>query len=157
MAEIEIGPLTDRLSDDEINELARQMDKLGAPTLPHADDSAVASVGDNLDDDVLSEFYERLEVHDAAAEIYLPIEFDGSVEVAELRVASTPVLLEVLEELKDELDIDHQAEEDEEEEEEEELDDDRRILEGQLRQVWKLFYNGAVAAMERKLPLHIKA
>jgi hypothetical protein len=66
------------------------------------------------------------------------------------------VLLEVLEELKDELDIDAQAEEDEEEADDE-LDDDRRILEGQLRQVWKLFYSGAVAAMERKLPLHIKA
>jgi hypothetical protein len=153
MAEIEIGPLSDRLSDEEIAELSRQMEKLGAPQLPHADDAAAAPVGD-LDDEVLSEFFDRLEVHDAAAEIYLPVEFEGGVEVAELRVGSTSVLLDVLEELKDELDID---EDEDEEDEEDEEDDDRRILDAQLRQAWKLFYDGATAAMERKLPLHIKA
>jgi hypothetical protein len=153
MAEIEIGPLTDRLSDDEIAELTARMEKLGAPRLPHADDGQVASVGDGLDDNVLSEFFDRLEGHDAAAEIYLPVEFDGSLEVAELRVASTPVLLDVLEELKDELD----SEADEAEEEDEDAyEDDRKILTAQLRQAWKLFYQGAQAAMERHLPLHVK-
>jgi hypothetical protein len=154
MAEIVIGPLTDRLSDDEIAELARQMEKLGAPTLPHADDSAVAAVGDTFDDDVLSEFFDRLEVHDAAAEIYLPIEFDGTCEVADLRVASMPLLIDVLEEIKDELDVEEEEDEDEEAEDE---DDDRRLLDVQLRQVWKLFYKGAQAAMERKMPLHVKS
>jgi hypothetical protein len=153
MAEIEIGPLTDRLSDDEIAELARVMEKLGAPQIPRADDTHAAPVGDAFDDDVLSEFFDRLEVHDAAAEIYLPVEFDGAVEVAEMRVASAPVLIDVLEEIKDELDID---EDEDDEEDEEEFDDDRRILEAQLRQVWKLFYTGAQAAVERRMPLHIK-
>jgi hypothetical protein len=61
----------------------------------------------------------------------------------------------VLDEIKDELDIDQ--EEADEDEEDDDFDDDRRILDGQLRQVWKLFYDGAVAAMERKLPLHVKS
>lgn len=152
MAEIEIGPLTDRLSDEEIAELAKQMEKLGAPQLPRGDSSDVATVSDSVDDDALNEFQERLDAHDMAAEIYLPIEFEGSVEVAGMRVASASVLIDVLEEVKDELDVD--AEEDEEDDE---IDDDRRILETQLRQLCRLFLDGAQAAMERKLPLHIKS
>ncbi len=155
MAEIEIGPLTDRLSDEEIAELARQMEKLGAPQLPRADEAGAAAFNDVIDDDALSEFQDRLEVHDLAAEIYLPIEFDDSVEVAGMRVASASVLLDVLEEIKDELGIDEE-DDDEDEDDEADFDDDRRILEAQLKQVWKLFYTGAQASMERKLPLHVK-
>jgi hypothetical protein len=155
MAEIEIGPLTDRLSDEEIADLASQMEKLGAPQLPHADEAQVATVADGVDNNTLSEFFERLDTHDAAAEIYLPIEFDGCLEVAGMRVASASVLVDVLEELRDELDIDEEDEEEDDGDDEEE-DEDSRILEGQLRQVWKLFYGGAQAALERRLPLHVK-
>lgn len=157
MAEIEIGPLSDRLGDDEIAELAKQMEKLGAGQLPHADESHASTVGDALDDDVLTELFDRLEASDAAAEIYLPVEFDGTIEVAGLRVASAPVLIDVLEELKDELDIDEEEDEDDEDEDDEDFDEDRAAMAGQLRQAWKLFYSGAQAATERKLPLHVKA
>ncbi len=152
MAEIEIGPLTDRLSDDEIVELAKHMEKLGAPQLPRADHTEVATLGDNIDEDALIEFYDRLDVHDMAAEIYLPIEFDGVIEVGGLRVASAAVLVDILEEVKDELDVD--AEEDDEEDEEH---DDRRAVELQMRHLWKLFTDGAAASIDRKLPLHIKS
>lgn len=155
MAEIEIGPLTDRLSDEEIAELARQMERLGAPQIPRADDaSEVATLGDNLDDDALTEFYERLDMHDMAAEIYLPVEFEGCVEVAGMRVASAALLLEVLEEVKDELDVD--ADEDADEDEDD-ADDDRKILESQLRHLCRLFVSGAQTALERKQPLHVKS
>lgn len=152
MAEIEIGPLTDRLDDDQIAELAAQLEKHGAPQLPRGDESNQAPVGDGIDSSALSEFMDRLEGHDIAADIYLPIEFDGTFEVAELRVGSVTLLLEILEELKDELD-----DEEEELEDEESYDDDQRILAQQLRQAWKLFYNGANAAIERHLPLHVRS
>jgi hypothetical protein len=152
MADIEIGPLTDRLGDDEIAELKTRMEKMGAPKLPDGDDKEVASVGDGLDDDVLVEFLDRLDGHDVAAEIYLPVEFEGSIEVADLRVGSGPALLEVLEELKDEL-----TSESEEEDEEEDEDEDRRIHGRELRRAWKLFYEGAQAAIDKQLPLHIRA
>ncbi len=157
MAEIEIGPLTDRLSDEEITDLASEMEKLGAPPLPHADDTAAAAVGGGLDDSVLGEFFDLLEIHDVAAEIYLPVEFEGAVEVAHLRVASAPVLLEVLDEIKDDLEIDEDdADEPDDVDADADADADRRLLEAQLRQVWKLFYSGAQVAMERHLPLHVK-
>jgi hypothetical protein len=151
MAELEIGPLTDRLSDEEIAELAAHMERVGAPQLPRADDTQVASVGDGIDDGVLAEFLDRLESQDAAAEIYLPVEFEGNFEVADLRVASAQFLIDVLEELKDELDS-----EEEELDEDEGYDDDRKILSEQLRQAWKLFHSAAQAAIERHLPLHVK-
>jgi len=156
MAEIELGPLTDRLSDDEIAELARQMEKLGAGQMPSTDDPTATALGDSLDDDVLSEFLDRLEASDAAAEIYLPLEFDDVLEVAGLRIASAPVLIDVLEEIKDELDIDEDEDEDEEEDDDD-VDEERERLVAHLRQAWKVFYATAQAAVDRKLPLHVKA
>jgi hypothetical protein len=152
MAEIEIGPLTDRLSDEEIAELAAQLERQGASQLPKSDDKESSNVGEGLDDNVLSEFFDRLESQDAAAEIYLPVELEGNLEVAGMRVASLHHLLEVLEELKDELDS-----EQEELEDDDAYDDDQKILAEQLREAWKLFYSGAQAALERHLPLHVKS
>ncbi len=153
MAEIEIGPLSDRLSEDEINELRGALDRIGAPALPQSDESHARPVGD-VDDEVLTEFLDRLEAHDAACEVYLPVEFDGRVEVADLRVGSAMQLLEVLDEIKDDLAIP----EDEEEEEPDEDDDEYgEVLQSQLRECWRAFYAGCNATLERHLPLHVKA
>src|SRR5579862_5554993 len=104
MAEIEIAQLGDRLSDEEIVQLAGHLEELGAGQLPKADDGTALAMGD-IDDDILSEFFARLEAHDMAAEIYLPVEFDGFVEVAGMRVASAATLIDVLDEMKDELSV----------------------------------------------------
>ena len=152
MAEIEIGPLSDRLTDEEIAELAAQLEKVGAPQLPRGDEGHQATLGDGMDDNALSEFMDRLEGHDIAADIYLPIEFEGILEVADLRVGSLQLLVEILDELKDELD-----DEEEEAEDEESYDDDQKILAQQLRSAWKLFSTGSAAALERHLPLHVKS
>jgi len=154
MAEIEIGPLSDRLADDEMAELRKGLEKLGAPKLPIEDDGAAAVIAAGLDDDVLAEFLDRLEAYDMACEIYLPTEFEGRVEVGDLRVGSTPVLIEVLEELKDELAT--EADEDEENADEEDDYEDMEVFEEQLRELWKVVYNGARQAMERRVPLYVR-
>jgi hypothetical protein len=151
MAEIEIGPLTDRLSDDEIAELAKQMERLGAPALPRTDESGAMMVSDEIDDDVLEEFLDHLEGHDVAADIYLPIEFEGMVEVARLRVASAQQLIDVLDEVREELSLGE--EEDEEDDEASEFDEERRET---MRYIWRVFLDGATAALDRKLPLLVK-
>ncbi len=153
MAEIEIGPLTDRLSEEEINELRGALERLGAPALPQSDESHARPVGD-VDDEVLTEVLDRLEAHDAACEVYLPVEFDGRVEVADLRVGSAMQLLEVLDEIKDDLAI---ADDDDEEEVDEEDDEYGEVLQSQLRECWRAFYAGCNATLERHLPLHVKA
>ena len=153
MAEIEIGPLSNRLSEDEISELRGALERLGAPALPPTDESHARPVGD-VDDEVLTEFLDRLEAHDAACEVYLPVEFDGRVEVADLRVGSAVQLLEVLDEIKDDLAI----EDDEDDEPSDEEDDDySTVLTVQLRECWRAFYAGCNATLERHLPLHVKA
>ncbi len=115
MAEIEVGPLSDRLTDDEIAELHKQLDKQGVSHLPNEDGDHSADLSDSIDDDSLSEFFTRLEARDAAAEIYVPVEFDGTFETGGLQVASLPVLLDVLGELRDELDLEDEEDEDEDE------------------------------------------
>ena len=150
MAEIEIAPLSDRLDDEQIADLVGGLEGLGAPRLPKAAEDASYTLGDAVDDDALSEFLDRLEAHDMACEIYLPVEFEGRVEVADLRVGSAASLLEVLEELKDELSID-----DDEDFDEDDYDDEETLFEARIRHVWKLFADGAQMSIDRKLPLHL--
>jgi hypothetical protein len=154
MADIEIMPLGDRLDDEEIAELAGALEKLGAPQLPKASEELATTVTEGLDDDVLSEFLDRLEAHDAACDIYLPIEFDGRVEIGKVRVGSAPALLDLLEEMRDEI----FADEDEDDlEEDDDYDEDAEILEVQLRRVWKVLHDAVSMAVERRLPLHIES
>jgi hypothetical protein len=152
MADIEITALTERLSDEEIEELAAGLEQLGAPPLPKAADDTAITIADGLDDDAVAEFFDRLEASDLACDIYLPMEFEGTVEIGELRVGSAPVLLEALEEMKDELTA--ASEEDDEYLEDEE---EEPLTAGQLKQVWKYFFEGAQSAVEKHLPLHIQS
>ena len=163
MAEIEIGPLTDRLGDDELAELAGKLDKLGAPGLPKEDETAGSAVTE-VDGSVLDEFMDRLEAADLACDIYLPIDFDGRIEVGDYRCGSCVTLVEVLEEMKDELGEDDEEEDEEEEdeededEEEDEEDDDYAVLrlkDAKIRRLWKVVLDGAQAALDRRLPLFV--
>src|SRR5262245_27037537 len=123
MAEIEIGPLTDRLGEEELVELAGKLEKLGAPQRPKEDESAPNAIT-NVDVSVLDEFMDRLEAYDLACEIYLPLDFEGRVEVGDYRVGSCAVLVDILEEMKDELGEDDEVSDDDEEGEDDEDDDE---------------------------------
>ena len=159
MAEIEIMPLSERLSDEEIAELAAALEEAGAPRLPRESDEGSATVSDDIDDDLMTEFLDRLEAHDIACDIYLPIEFDGRVSVEDYDVGSAQALVDALDEMRDDLFTD--TDEDEEDEDDDDLDmveeDEEEILQAKLRGLWKLMHAGAVAALERHLPLHVRA
>lgn len=151
MAEIEIMPLDERLSEEEIVELAAAMEELGAPRLPRSNEDGAMTVTDSLNDDLLAEFVDLLEAHDMACDIYLPVEFEGCVEVSDVRVGSAHALIDVLDEMRDELFTD----EDEEEEEDDDEEDEEDLREGKLRHLWKLLYTGAQTAIDRHLPMHV--
>src|SRR3954470_8570621 len=121
MAEIELAPLSHRLDDDETKTLVRLLEEAGAPRIAKHDEHSAHTIAARLSEEALTEFLDRLDAHDIGAEIYLPLEFEGRITVGDYRVASSQLLLEVLEEMKEELDVD--AEEEEEDEEEEEEDD----------------------------------
>ncbi len=153
MAEIVIGPLSEHLGDDEIIELAKALRSAGAGTLEEPDEDAeVVAVADNIDDDVLSEFLDRLEASDLACECYLPMEFDGRVEVGDVRYGSASALLEALDDMKDDLGIGEEEDEDAGEDEFGEIE----LVDKQMRQLWSFFYEGAQAALDRGLAFFVK-
>ena len=157
MAEIELAPLSHRLDEEEVKTLGRLLAEAGAPAIERADEHASHTIAARLSEEALTEFLDRLDAHDLGAEIYVPVEFEGRVTIGDFRVASSQALLEVLEEMREELNVDAEDEdEDEEEEEEEEDEDEGTVIEAQLRHIWHLVSDGVTESLEKNLPLHLQ-
>jgi hypothetical protein len=122
MSEIELGPVSERLDDEEVKTLGRLLDQAGAKYPLNDENQTSQIIASRLSEDAMTEFLDRLEAHDIAADMYLPIEFEGRLSVGDYRVASAQALVDILEEMKEELaveeDDDYDDEEDEEEDEE---------------------------------------
>jgi hypothetical protein len=157
MAEIELAPLSHRLDDDEMKTLVRLLEEAGAPRIAKHDEHSTHTIGARLSEEALTEFLDRLDAHDIGAEIYLPIEFEGRVVVGDYRVASSQLLLDVLEEMREELNVDAEEEEEDEEEEDDDAEEDEgTVIEAQLRHIWHLVADGATESIEKNLPLHLQ-
>ena len=158
MAEIELAPLSHRLDEDEVKTLWRLLSEAGATAIEKADEHASHTIAARLSEEALTEFLDRLDAHDLGAEIYVPVEFEGRVTVGEFRVASSQALLDVLEEMREELNVDTEEEDEEEEEEEDEDEDEDEgtVIEAQLRHIWHLVSDGVTESLEKNLPLHLQ-
>jgi hypothetical protein len=156
MAEIELAPLSHRLDEDEMRTLARLLAEAGAGKIEKVDEHGSHTIAARISEEGLTEFLDRLDAHDLGAEIYMPLEFEGRVVIGDYRVASSQALLEVLEEMREELDVDGEDEEDEEEEEDAEDEDEGTVIEAQLRHIWHLVADGATESIEKGLPLHLQ-
>jgi hypothetical protein len=156
MAEIELGPLSDRLDDDEMKTLRKLVELAGA-RLTAVDDHTTHTIAKRLSEDAMTEFLDRLEAHDMAADIYLPVEFDGRLHVGDLRVASAFSLSETLEEMKEELAIeDDDFEEDDDGDDDEEEAEEGTVIEAQLRNIWQLVFDACGESLDKKVALHLK-
>jgi hypothetical protein len=157
MSAIELGPLSDRLDEEETKALGRQLEQAGSH-LPASDDHTTQTFAKRLSEEAMTEFLDRLDAHDVAADIYLPLEFDGTLTVGEFRVASAMTLQETLEEMKEELAIeDEEFEEDDEDEDEDgEEMDEGSVIEAQMRNIWQLVTDACGEAIEKNLPLHLR-
>jgi hypothetical protein len=147
--ELRLIPLDETFTKNQIQQLQRQLAELGVEPSALADEGD-ADLEEALTQEELTDFMDRLEARDLACDIYLPVEFEGRVEVGETGVGSAHSLLEVLEELREELDIDEDAEE--EEEEEADMGD---AIEEQLRSTWRSFMRAATVCVEKRVPLHV--
>jgi hypothetical protein len=157
MAEIELAPLSHRLDDDEMKTLTRLLEEAGAPRIAKHDEHSAHTIAARLSEEALTEFLDRLDAHDIGAEIYVPIEFEGRVTVGEYRVASSQLLLDVLEEMREELNVDAEEEDEDEEDEEDDAEEDEgTVIEAQLRHIWHLVADGATESIEKNLPLHLQ-
>jgi hypothetical protein len=158
MAEIELAPLSHRLDEDEVRTLSKLLAEAGAPAFEKTDEHASHTIAARLSEEALTEFLDRLDAHDLGAEIYVPVEFEGRVTIGDYRVASSQALLDILEEMREELNVDaDEDDEEEEEEEDEDADEDEgTVIEAQLRQIWHLVADGATESIEKNLPLHLQ-
>jgi hypothetical protein len=156
MAEIELAPLSHRLDEEEVRTLTKLLTEAGAPPFEKADEHASHTIAARLSEEALTEFLDRLDAHDLGAEIYVPLEFEGRVAVGDYRVASSQALLDVLEEMREELDVDTEDDDEDEEDEEAEDDDEGTVIEAQLRHIWHLVADGATESIEKGLPLHLQ-
>ncbi len=179
MATVELTTLSDRLEDQELADLVAAYEDLGVGPLD-IDDVAEQAVLDNgIDDDIFADFLDQLEANDAAADIYLPSDFEEVFVAGEHRIGSAHSLILVLENLRDDFaadeDDDNELEEDKdagpglgEDDEFFEGDDDNDpdgssdesdgsvgMKEEQLRHVWRTLNQGAKAAIRRGLCLFI--
>lgn len=159
MAEIELAPLSDRFDEDELKSLARGLTQAGAKYDVEADHPS-KTIAARLSEDAMTEFLDRLEAHDVAAEIFVPVDFDGAFTVGDYRVASSQALAAALEELRDELDVDEEDDEEDEDEEDEEEDDeelaDDSIIAAQLKHIWRLMNDACEESVDRGIPLHVQ-
>ena len=155
MSEIELGPLSDRLDDDEIKTLHRLLDQAGAK-FTNTDETTTQPIATRLDEDAMMEFMDRLNAHDLAADIYLPVEFEGRIPVGDYHVASAQALVDVLEEIKEELAVEEDEDEDEDEEDDDDVADEGTVIEAQLRNIWRLVTDACTESIDKNLPLHLR-
>jgi hypothetical protein len=158
MSEIELGPVSDRLEDEEIKALHRLLDQAGAKYTAQEEHQTTQIIAARLSEDAMTEFLDRLEAHDMAADIYLPAEFEGRLTVGDWRVASAQSLIDVLEEMKEELAVEEDEYEDDDEEEEDDDDDadEGTVIEAQLRNIWKLVNDACSESLDKNVPLHLR-
>lgn len=173
MATLELSILSDKLDDDELAVVMSAYEETDAGPLD-IDEVAEQAVLDNgIDDDMFDDFVDKLEANDAAADIYLPTDFDEIFEAGDLRIGSSHALLLVLENLRE----DFAPDDDGDSEEEEGFDEDAldyededdtsglfgddespvEMKEERLRHIWKLMYQGARASIRRGLCLFVHA
>lgn len=170
MATLELGSLSEHLEVDQIKAVRKALAEVGAPPLP-ADDHADAAVIDrDIDDDVLTDFFDRLDANDASAEVYLPIDFEDVLVVDGVRVGSLHALILVLESLKEDFFVEEEEDEEEEEEEaevDEEDDDDAADLfeddddevelkDERLRHIWRVLHKGAKTGVRKNVCLFVR-
>lgn len=158
MSAIELAPLSDRLDEDELKSLTRLLEQAGAK-LPEMDDHTTQTFAKRLSEEAMTEFLDRLDAHDIAADIYLPLEFEGPLTVGEYKVASAYALQDTLEEMREELaieDDDDYDDEDEEEEDDGEEMDEGSVIEAQMRNIWQLVSDACSESIEKTFPLHLR-
>ena len=170
MATVELGSLSQHLDDDEVAAIVKALKKNDV-ALDLEDHDTVVLARD-IDGDLLADFLDKLDAHDAKCDIYLPMEFDFTVDAGGYKVGSAAALATILEEMKEELT--EAADEDEEEDEgdfdddededveEEEEDDDEpagtlRLKDDQMTKLWRILYKAATSATEQGAALFVKS
>jgi len=175
MATIELAQLSNHLDPSDVEATcAAVLSESGEALVPPAEDDSEI-LDSNIDDDIFTDFRDRLEANDLDADVYVPQEFEDLLEVGSLRVASAHALRVVLDSLREDFfvedDRDGEFEEDEadddfDREELTESDDASgyyedehdgiEVKDEQLRGVWRAVFRATRESIERNMPLFLR-
>lgn len=156
MASIDVARVADRLGEDEVRDLVAALrEHLGESDaeVPEGDESAARTVLGGLDENTLDEFMDRLGSNDLDCDLYLPVEFDGKIEVGDFGVGSLPTLLDALEEMQDDLDIEDPDAAVDDDLDADDFESDLELVQAELRNVWRALYQGVTEAVDAELAL----
>jgi hypothetical protein len=173
MASLELTQLSEYLETAEIKAVRRALKDAGLPALEEDDHAESVLVERDIDDDIFVDFVDRLEANEAAADIYLPGDFEVVLEVGDHKIGSAHALLLVLESLREDFFVEDEEDEVEEEEESddefESFDEDEEETGGlgddepttemkdeRLRHIWKAMQRGAKLAIQRRLSMFVR-
>ncbi len=170
MATIELAHLTDHLDESTLAAALEAVQGESGQPLIAATEEDSEVLDSAIDDDVFTDFRDRLEANDLDADVYVPADFEDTLQVGELRVASTHALQTVLDSLREDFFVED-APDGDEEEDDAENDFEQDIEESdeaegyyaedggiemkdeQLRHVWRVVFRASQASLERNMPL----
>jgi len=148
MAELKLISLTESFSKHDLKKLHSELASIDVNIDDTGDDSL--DEDEILEDDRLQDFFDRLDAHDIACDIYLPVEFDTTFEVGGRIIGSAYQLQDALEEISEELDLDNRTQEDDLTDE-----DNMDVIEAGLAESWASFDRAAAMTIDRMVPLHV--
>ncbi|HET6611118.1 MAG TPA: hypothetical protein VFG83_03985 [Kofleriaceae bacterium] len=167
MASLELSPLSEHLDAEEIELVNGAITELGENELELDESIDPVVIDRDLDDDSFADFMDRLEANDAAADIYVPGDFEDVIDISGYRVGSSHALLLILEAVKGDFFVDEDEEQDDDEEIDFEAMDEpdeevsqpedasMELKDEEMRHLWKLMYRGAKTSVTRKVCLFV--
>jgi hypothetical protein len=168
VASIELSPLTSQFDKNEIKALEAALVESGSSPLDIDADADTQLLERDLDDDLLAELFDRLDVNDAACDVYVPPDFEDSFTIGDHTVGSAHALLLALQELSEELgvagDDDEEFEEDEdydgedfedEDADDEDADEAYELRDQELRRICKVLQSGAKLSIRRGVAMFV--
>lgn len=172
MASVELGSLAEHFEDDEITAIKAALAEAEVAEVEVDEDAHSVILARDLDDDMFADFVDRLDANDAACDLYLPAEFDVSLNAAGMVVGSSHALLTTLEELRDDLFEDDELTEEPDDEYYEEPDEDEMaehdpyseaganqslgLKDESMRHMWRILFKGAHESIRSGFALLIR-
>lgn len=173
MASIQLSPILEHLPQNEVRTLEAALEEAGANPLDVDETAESLFLDSDLDEDLFAEILDRLELHDAACDIYVPPDFEEIFTIGDNRIGSAHMLLLVLEEMREELFV--EEDEDEDDEDVGDVDDDYdydlddetlhadsdeedpyELKDKQLQEIWRLMRTGAKMCIKHGVCMFIK-
>lgn len=150
MPQLRLISINEIFSKAQTRQLQQELKELGVDEIPEMDDGDM-DLDEPLNEEPFNDFMYRLEAHELACNVFLPLEFEGTVDIGKYCVGSAAALEEALEEIREELGIEEDLFPENDEEEEIDLD----AVSDPVQYAYAVFLKSCHACLDRGLPLYV--